>query len=324
MKPAPSAVIKVMVSRRVEAAEPLGDGQRRWWEWYTDNIKAGKIINKHNCFSRLFFRCNLSIEAEGKEVAMKYFYELQDWLYQTEFYQEVLKELPEPLNNIYFDTIVAVIIVVYLLYRIVDMLHSFFYYRRIRKMAEQEQKEKKEQEARMLKREEQVYEKEERLGRFMDFLFISRMNRVQEEEIYDSTCTPQPQSDNVKKLTKRRPLLDRRKKSAPLLLGRKEEKVSDYDVVMDAYAYDEKQEQDLEQQQKQSKEKMYSQLHSLDESLKVKPIEEGVEISYGQSDAWLEKQKAKARKQQERERKREERLQARQQKKGGGHGGYGK
>ena len=69
---------------------------------------------------------------------------------------------------------------------------------------------------------------------------------------------------------------------------------------------------------------MYSQLHSLDESLKVKPIEEGVEISYGQSDAWLEKQKAKARKQQERERKREERLQARQQKKGGGHGRYGK
>ena len=41
---------------------------------------------------------------------MKYFYELQDWLYQTEFYQEVLKELPEPLNNIYFDTIVVIII----------------------------------------------------------------------------------------------------------------------------------------------------------------------------------------------------------------------
>ena len=54
---------------------------------------------------------------------MKYFYELQDWLYQTEFYQEVLKELPEPLNNIYFDTIVAIIIGVYLLYRIFDMLH---------------------------------------------------------------------------------------------------------------------------------------------------------------------------------------------------------
>ena len=76
---------------------------------------------------------------------MKYFYELQDWLYQTELYQEVLKELPEPLNNIYFDTIVAIIIGVYLLYRIFDMLHSFFYYRRIRKMQERERKEKKEQ-----------------------------------------------------------------------------------------------------------------------------------------------------------------------------------
>ena len=88
---------------------------------------------------------------------MKYFYELQDWLYQTEFYQEVLKELPEPLNNIYFDTIVVIIIGIFLLYRIFDMLHSFFYYRRIRKMQEKERKEKKEQEARMLKREEQVY-----------------------------------------------------------------------------------------------------------------------------------------------------------------------
>lgn len=58
----------------------------------------------------------------------------------------------------------------------------------------------------MLKREEQVYEKEERLSRFMDFLFISRMSRVQEEEIYDST--PQPQSDNVKRITKRRHLLE--------------------------------------------------------------------------------------------------------------------
>lgn len=69
-----------------------------------------------------------------------------------------MKELPEPLNNIYFDTIVAVIIAAYLLYRIIDMLHSFFYYRHIRKMAERERKEKKEQEARMYKREQQVYE----------------------------------------------------------------------------------------------------------------------------------------------------------------------
>ena len=252
---------------------------------------------------------------------MKYFYELQDWLYQTEFYQEVLKELPEPLNNIYFDTIVAIIIGVYLLYRIFDMLHSFFYYRRIRKMQERERKEKKEQEARMLKREEQVYEKEERLGRFMDFLFISRMSRVQEDKIYDST--PQPQSDNMKRIPKRRHLLERRNKSAPLLLGRKEETVSDYDVVMDAYAYDEKQEQDLEQQQKQSKEKMYSQLHSLDEKLKVEPVEEVVDVQVRELDADFKKRKAKALKAAEKERRRAEKIQKKQQK-GDKYGRFGK
>ena len=71
MKPAPSAVFKVVVSRRVEVAEPLGDGQGRAKGGGGNGTliitKAGKIINKHNCFSRLFFRCNLSIEAEGKE-----------------------------------------------------------------------------------------------------------------------------------------------------------------------------------------------------------------------------------------------------------------
>lgn len=254
---------------------------------------------------------------------MKYFYELQDWLYQTEFYQEVLKEFPEPLNNIYFDTIVAVIIAAYLLYRVIDMLHSFFYYRRIRKMAEREQKEKKEQEARMYKREQQVYEKEERLGRFMDFLFISRMNRMQEDEIYERADTPQPQGNNVEKLTKRRHLLDWRKKSTPLLLGRNEEMVSDYNVAMDAYAYDEMKEQDLQQQQKQSEEKMYSQLYTLDEQFKVKPVEEIVDVQVRELDADFKKRKAKALKVAEKEQRKAEKLQKKQQK-GEKHGRFGK
>ena len=72
--------------------------------------------------------------------------------------------------------------------------------------------------------------------------------------------------------------------------------------------------------QRLSKEQMYSQLHSLDESLRVKPVEEIIEDSYSQSDVQLEKQKARARKQQEKERKREEQRQARRQKRGEWHG----
>jgi len=254
---------------------------------------------------------------------MEYFYELQDWLYQTEFYQEVLQKLPEPLNNIYFDTIIALVIAVYLVYRFLDMLHTFIYSCRIRRKQARERRKKEEQEARMLKREEQLYEKEERFGRFMDLLFISRMSKVPEEEFYDSTGTPQSQNDNVKRLTKRRPLLDWRKKSAPLLLGHNEEKVSDYDVVMDAYAYDEKQEHDLEQQQKQSKEKMYSQLHSLDEKLKVEPVEEVVDVQARELNADFKRRKAKAIKAVERERRRAEKLQKKQHK-GDKHGRLGK
>ncbi len=38
------------------------------------------------------FPCNLSIEEERKEAAMKYFYGLQGWLCQTKISREVLKE----------------------------------------------------------------------------------------------------------------------------------------------------------------------------------------------------------------------------------------
>ena len=99
--------------------------------------------------------------------------------------------------------------------------------------------------------------------------------------------------------------------------------MSDYDVVMDAYAYDEKQEQDLEQQQKHSKEKMYSQLHSLDEKLKVEPVEEVVDVQVRELDADFKKRKAKALKAAEKERRRAEKIQKKQQK-GDKYGRFGK
>lgn len=113
------------------------------------------------------------------------------------------------------------------------------------------------------------------------------------------------------------------KKSTPLLLGRNEETVSDYDVVIDAYAYDEMKEQDLQQQQKQSEEKMYSQLYTLDEQLKVKPVEEIVDVQVKELDADFKKRKAKALKAAEKEQRKAEKLQKKQQK-GEKHGGFGR
>ena len=54
------------------------------------NSKDEKIIIAY--FPVSLFPCNLSIEAERKEEAMKYLYGLQGWLCQARFYREVLKK----------------------------------------------------------------------------------------------------------------------------------------------------------------------------------------------------------------------------------------
>ena len=71
---------------------------------------------------------------------MSYFYSFQSWLYHTSIYQNLLRELPAPLNNIYFDSILCICLALYLIYRLVETVHIIRYRMKIRKKQESERK----------------------------------------------------------------------------------------------------------------------------------------------------------------------------------------
>ena len=257
---------------------------------------------------------------------MEYFYEFQKWLYETRLYQEILKELPVPLNNIYFDSLVLLGLAAYLLYRIIDAVHIACYRRRIRKRQERERRQQMEREKEMIYRELQVQKKEEKVGRFMDYmelLFASRMDRTEDYENYGR----QEHYNNPKYQNKRvgRKNFFLRKKDRLQIAQRDAvSDSSDYDVVMDAFVYDVEQEQIISERQEAEKEQLHSKISELDDELRVRVVEESAETVVDMSeDPALEKRKARARKEAEKERKRAEKFLKKMQK-GEQHGRFGK
>lgn len=249
---------------------------------------------------------------------MDYFYVFQNWLYQTSLYQNILKEMPAPLNNIYFDSLLVICIIVYLLYRVIEAVRIAGYHKRIRKMREVERKTQSEREQEMSYWEQQVNEKEERIGRFLDYmeyLFTSRMRRPEDQEGYSS-------GKNSKRLVRRNFFLEKR--DIPnRAQGEEVTPSSDYDVVMDAFAYDVKQEQEISKRQEVEKEQLNLKLSSLDDSLRVEETECRGKEDVSVVDVDLEKRRNRARREEEKERRRAERLLKKKQK-GAYHGRLGK
>ena len=233
---------------------------------------------------------------------MSYFYSFQSWLYHTSIYQNLLRELPAPLNNIYFDSILCICLALYLIYRLVETVHIIRYRMKIRKKQESERKRRLEKDQELHERERKVDEKEERIGRFfdsMESLFTGRM-RTQEAA---GVCRPQ----------KSRKLLGRKmffleKKGA--VIGEKpdvEETVNDYDVVMGAFASEVEQEERMNQLREKEERQLQSNLKALDASLRSgEPDCVGEFSEEGIYDKRLENRKSRARREEERERKREE------------------
>lgn len=225
---------------------------------------------------------------------MEYFYEFQSWLYETRLYQEILKELPVPLNNIYFDSLIILGLLAYLLYRILDALWYALRRRRIRKRQEKERKLQLQREKEMMYRELQVQQKEESVGRFLDFMEMLAARRMEHTQGYgDRNITGQ----HGKRIGRKNFLLE--KNDVP--------NTSDYDVVMDAVTYDVEQDSEITRKQKREQEQMQSRISELDEVIKVRVLDETVDVKTAASDAALEKRKERARRRDEKERQRAER-----------------
>ena len=93
-----------------------------------------KIITEfRNYLSLTLNPCNFPIEElEGRGLPMQYYYSFQYWFYHTDLYQNILSEMPDPFNNIYFDTVFLLGLVVYVIYRIIEMIRISCYHKRIR------------------------------------------------------------------------------------------------------------------------------------------------------------------------------------------------
>ena len=234
---------------------------------------------------------------------MSYFYSFQSWLYHTSIYQNLLRELPAPLNNIYFDSILCICLVLYLIYRLVETVHIIRYRKKIRRKQESDRKRRLEKDQELHERERKVDEKEERIGRFfdsMESLFTGKM-RTQEAA---GVCRPQK---NRKSLGRKMFFLEKK----GTVTGEKpdvEETVSDYDVVMGAFASEVEQEERMNQLREKEERQLRTNLKTLDASLRSGEPDCVVgEFSEEKTyDKQLEKRKSRARREEERERKREE------------------
>lgn len=257
---------------------------------------------------------------------MEYFYAFQKWLYDTPFYQEILKELPVPLNNIYFDSLVLIALAVYLVFRIIEAIRIACYRGRIRRKQERERRQQLEREKEMMYRELQVQQKEEKVGRFMDYmemLFASRTGRADDYEPYSSPETNNSQGHQTRRVGRKNFFLQKKNR---FRIAKKDDisGTSDYETVMDAFVYDVEQEQKISKRQKDEKEQLHSKIRALDDELRVRVVEEATEtVTDISEDPALEKRKARARREEERERKREKKL-LRKKQKGAWHGGFGK
>ena len=251
---------------------------------------------------------------------MEYYYSFQNWLYQTDLYQNILREMPAPLNNIYFDTVLVLGVAVYVIYRGIETIRIACYHKRIRKKQAQERRNRRDKEQEMLFREKQVQEKEERIGRFMDYMEFLFRSRMRSSDAAD-------QSDTVgqrKRLGFRGLFLEKKDKSVPYEVN-PVSSASDYDAVMENYAYDEQREEEISRKREKENEEVFSILHTLDDELRVEALGDNMDKATGKgSDTEIEKRKERARKAEEKERKKAEKLLKKERGGGAGHGRFGK
>jgi len=234
---------------------------------------------------------------------MEYYYEFQSWLYQTSFYQDILKELPVPLNNIHFDSVVIIGVGAYAVYRVVDGMCYGIYRRHIRRKQEKNRKLQWEREKEMISRELQVQQKEENLGRFLAYLertSIMGWNRGRGCDVQNIQGQRQSWVGQ---------------KDLRLEMNAEVDRPSDYDSVMDAFTYDAEQSMEVNQKRSVEKEQMFNRMSELDNVLRVREIDDGAEVIVD----WVEdpaivKRKEKARKKAEKERQRAEKKRKKEEK----------
>ena len=234
---------------------------------------------------------------------MSYFNSFQSWLYHTSIYQNLLRELPAPLNNICFDSLLCIFLLVYLIYRLVEAVHIIRYRKKIRKKQEAARRLQREKDQELLDRERRVSEKEERIGKFFDYmdsLFVGKM-RQQEASFHGGG------SQNGRKLLGRKHFFLEKRDPVADEMQNQMAPVNDYDAAMGAFASEEEQNRQIQRLREQEERQLHSNLESLDASLHGDACTDVVDMPEEEiRDQKLEKRMSRARREDEKERRRKE------------------
>lgn len=251
---------------------------------------------------------------------MDYLNTFQNWLEQTSIYQQFLKNMPPPINNIYFDTLCILLILVYVVYRFVERIRVTRYHRRIRERQAREQRERQSAEQELYARESVVRDKEERIGRFLDVMEFYYWNRGDR----GTHGTGRPRSGFFSRIGRKDFLLADRGRSEAA--AGKDEYVrhgfSDYDTRMRDIEESRRQEADFQESQRRVREQMDESMTILDEQLRVEqdaPIVEEADVAL-QRDRQYERRRAKTLKEIRREQRRAERLARKERRREKKHG----
>lgn len=250
---------------------------------------------------------------------MEYLNMFQDWFSQTGIYQQFLKNMPPPVNNIYFDTACVLVAACYLVFRVADGVRIMGYHRRIRRRQAEEQRKRCEAEQELKEREKEVRGREEKIYHFLDAC-----------EYYFRNRGGRNAADAGGQTRRFFPRIGRKNY---LLSDGKEEKdvssnpaavVSEYDVQMEEMEESRRQEEAFAEQRRKERERVNDSMSILEEQLRVEPEIPAGEAVEAVADLRFEKRRARALKVEQREKEKARRAAEKKRKKEAGYGVGGK
>lgn len=248
---------------------------------------------------------------------MEYLNVFQEWLYQTRLYQDFLKNMPSPVNNVYFDTFLILLAVVYFAYRIVDAVRIVRYRKKARKRMAEEQAQRKAADRVWKLRETEVRDKEEKIGRFMDVMEMYFRSKGR-----DAQGAGRQKGNFWSRLGRREGyLLGESPEDG--VLGYRE--YTDYDRELMEEKLRTEQEEAFSESRRQEREQMGENLTRLEReiqncSYEAEPLEVTEEKNAGSGNSSYERRKARALKQARKEQEKARRIAERAAKRGGAHG----
>lgn len=100
---------------------------------------------------------------------------LQMWIKETALYNDFLLHMPAPLNNIYFDTILLAVLLIYCIYRVIDGIQMSKRHKSVKERQLELKEKATENEIHIINHEREARNQREEMNQFMRFMEMSML-----------------------------------------------------------------------------------------------------------------------------------------------------